>query len=282
MPARPWRAGAWPRPDARWPVFLMAALAILAAVKLGLLANDMLDLAPPGAAPAVESTLAPARAAPTAGLAAESEPQGPMPAAGPDAPAPAPAGDPALEPAAAASTAEAPAPAAGVPADPAPAPPPPEFDPSRLTAAEIAVLQQLAGRRTALDQRARELDRRQALLETAAAALEGQIARLGALRDQIVSAVEQHDAAEETRLKSLVKIYETMKAKAAAEIFDRLEMAILIRVVERMREPKSADVLARMDPVKARQVTIELARRTKLLEAAGGPTAAAGPPPNGG
>ena len=73
-----------------------------------------------------------------------------------------------------------------------------------------------------------------------------------------------------------------MKAKAAAEIFDRLEMPVLIRVVERMREPKSADVLARMDPVKARQVTTELARRTKLLQAGPPVAAAAGPPPNGG
>ena len=54
---------------------------------------------------------------------------------------------------------------------------------------------------------------------------------------------------------------------SAAEIFDRLEMPVLIRVVERMREAKSADVLARMDPVKAKQVTTELARRTELLEA---------------
>ena len=47
-----------------------------------------------------------------------------------------------------------------------------------------------------------------------------------------------------------------------------LEMSVLIRVVEGMREAKSADVLARMDPVKARQVTTELARRSELLEAA--------------
>jgi hypothetical protein len=38
--------------------------------------------------------------------------------------------------------------------------------------------------------------------------------------------------------------------------------------VERMRAPKSADVLARMDPAKAKQVTAELARRTELLRAA--------------
>ena len=73
--------------------------------------------------------------------------------------------------------------------------------------------------------------------------------------------------AEDDELTSLVKIFETMKPKAAAEIFDRLEMPVLVRVVERMREAKSADVLARMDPVKAKQVTAELAKRTGLLDA---------------
>jgi flagellar motility protein MotE (MotC chaperone) len=73
-----------------------------------------------------------------------------------------------------------------------------------------------------------------------------------------------------------------MKAKAAAEIFNRLEMPVLIRVVERMHEAKSADVLARMDPVKAKQVTTELARRSKLLEAAVPGSSSAPSPSNGG
>lgn len=131
----------------------------------------------------------------------------------------------------------------------------------------MALPRQLATRRTTLGQRARRLDQREALIETAQASLEAQIARLAELRAEIAAVVERHDAAEEGKLTSLIKIYETMKPKAAAEIFDRLEMPGLIRVVERMRQAKSADVLARMDPVKAKQVTAELARRTRLLEA---------------
>lgn len=77
--------------------------------------------------------------------------------------------------------------------------------------------------------------------------------------------VTAQDAAEEATLVSLVKIYESIKPKAAAAIFNRLGMPILISVVERMRESKPADVLARMDPAKARQVTAELARRAERL-----------------
>jgi flagellar motility protein MotE (MotC chaperone) len=52
-------------------------------------------------------------------------------------------------------------------------------------------------------------------------------------------------------------------------------MPVLLEVVERMRAVKSADVLARMDPVKAKQVTSELARRSELLEADRAATGAA-------
>jgi flagellar motility protein MotE (MotC chaperone) len=182
----------------------------------------------------------------------------------------------------AAGPAEAPLTAAEPPPEAAGEGPSPrvDLDPASLTASEIDLLHQLAARRAALDRRERQIDQRAVLVEGAAADLEQQIARLSALRDEIAAAVAAHDAAEDAKLASLVKIYETMKPKAAAEIFDRLEMPVLIEVVERMREVKAADVLARMNPDKAKQVTGELARRSELLDAhraaAGGVPARAG------
>ncbi|HEX3210854.1 MAG TPA: hypothetical protein VHQ91_15805 [Geminicoccaceae bacterium] len=275
MPWRPWRAGTLVRPHARHrpaaPVTIMAALGILALAKLGLLAADMVGPGPAAGSPAAEQAPSP-RASASISIAQPDHPD-PMPAAGPDPPAPGPAGHGSTGPKDRAPPASA-AEHAAAPAE--------NFDPSRISAGEVAVLEQLAARRSALDQRARELDRRQALLETAAATLDARIAELSELRNQIAKAVEQHDAAEEAKIRSLVKIYETMKAKAAAEIFNRLEMPVLIQVVERMHEPKSADVLARMDPVKAKQVTTELARRSKLLDAAVPDSSSAASPSNGG
>ena len=293
----------------RWrrslPMLLMAALGALALAKLGLLAEDLLGRSGTGLRSVVEASPVGPGAAPSLGgrrrkRAAGADAGGWSRRAGRSStPEPAPARRPEAAPAPSAATApptEAPAagpPAAATPAAAAATPEPPAdssaapdqgFDPSRLTASEIAILQQLAARRSALDQRARELDRKSALLETAAAGLDGQIAQLSELRTQIAAAIEQHDAAEDAKLKSLIKIYETMKPKAAADIFDRLEMPVLLRVVAGMREAKAADVLARMDPVRAKQVTTELAKRTKLLEPpAIGPAAmATAPPGNGG
>ena len=65
-------------------------------------------------------------------------------------------------------------------------------------------------------------------------------------------------------MKSLVKVYENMKPKDAARIFEKLDMPVLLQVVERMKEQKLAAVLAEMDPGKAKSVTIELATQHQL------------------
>ena len=55
-----------------------------------------------------------------------------------------------------------------------------------------------------------------------------------------------------------------MKPKNAARIFERLEMEILLDVVERMREAKTSLIFAAMDPAKAKAVTSRLAERREL------------------
>ena len=61
-------------------------------------------------------------------------------------------------------------------------------------------------------------------------------------------------------MKSLVKIYENMKPKDAARIFEELDMDTLLSVAERMGERKLAPVMAKMNPIKAREVTVELSK----------------------
>ena len=78
--------------------------------------------------------------------------------------------------------------------------------------------------------------------------------------------LRQFDKEEEAQIKSLVKVYENMKPKDAARIFNRLEMDILLDVVERMKEKKMAPVLAQMSPEKAEALTVELATRRQLPE----------------
>ena len=61
-----------------------------------------------------------------------------------------------------------------------------------------------------------------------------------------------------------MKIYENMKAKSAAKIFNELEMAIMLEVADRMSSRKVAPILAAMDPIRAKELTAELAEYRKL------------------
>ena len=135
------------------------------------------------------------------------------------------------------------------------------FDPSTLTEGQIQALQQLAARRQELDERERLLDMRAELNGQTEERLDRQIDRLSALKERIEALMVSLDEGEEQKLARLVKIYETMKPKAAAEIFNRLEISVLLNVVERMKEAKSAVVLGKMNPAVAKRVTTELAKR---------------------
>jgi flagellar motility protein MotE (MotC chaperone) len=58
-------------------------------------------------------------------------------------------------------------------------------------------------------------------------------------------------------------MYETMKPRDAAKIFDRLEVNVLLQVASMMNPRSMSEVLALMTPDRAEQLTVELANRAK-------------------
>ncbi len=138
------------------------------------------------------------------------------------------------------------------------------IDPTFLTPAEIEVLQQLALRRDQLDAREREMDLRNGLLNAAEGRIDQKIVELQKLRSTIDNLLKKYDKQQDAKLTSLVKIYENMKPKDAAKIFEDLEMDTLLEMSERMKERKLAGIIAKMSPEKAREVTVELRRLRNL------------------
>ena len=133
-----------------------------------------------------------------------------------------------------------------------------------LTDEEIELLQKLSERREEIERRGREVQQRATLLEAAERRIDEKVAELQVLQTTIQNLLVQHDEQEEAQLRSLVKIYESMKPKEAARIFEELDMAVLLEVIERMKERKTAPILAQMAPSKAKAVTLELANRRTL------------------
>jgi flagellar motility protein MotE (MotC chaperone) len=140
------------------------------------------------------------------------------------------------------------------------------FDPDGrdLTRSELRLLQELSERRKQLSGREQGLDQREALLDAAEARFEQKLSELETLRDQISVLVKQHSKEQDAQLASLVKIYESMKPKDAARILDSLDMDVLLNVMVRMKEAKSAAIMAEMDAARAREVTLQLADRGRL------------------
>jgi flagellar motility protein MotE (MotC chaperone) len=134
-------------------------------------------------------------------------------------------------------------------------------DPMSFSPQEIEILQSLAQRRDDLDKRAAEVDRHEALLQATEQRIDEKIARLQQMEGKINDAFKKEDQKDEAKIKSLVRIYETMKPKEAARIFEQLDLPVLLDVLEQMKEMKTAPILAAMDPAKAKAVTLALAAR---------------------
>ena len=186
-----------------------------------------------------------------------------------------------------ATAADSPAPEPPGAAAPAPTPTPTEAanpreeDPGRpevarlptdvfsLSDEEIDLLQRLSERRAEIEQQVQVLEQRSALLQAAEQRIDEKISELNTLRETIEALLVRHDEQEEAQMQSLVKIYESMKPKDAARIFEGLDMVVLLDVIERMKERKTAPILAQMNPERAKEITLELAQRRELPKRAG-------------
>ncbi len=133
-------------------------------------------------------------------------------------------------------------------------------DPTLFTQQEIDLLQQLAERRQKLVEREAEMNQRDGLLQAAEARINKKVQELRNLKETIAGLMLKHDEQQTKKMSSLVKIYENMKPKDAARIFGELDMDTLLMVAERMKERKLAAVMAKMNPEKAKEMTVELAR----------------------
>lgn len=131
------------------------------------------------------------------------------------------------------------------------------------SASERALLERLQERRQELDARARELDLRESMLKAAEKKIETQAAaeKVEVAKGGGPAARKERDEADNIRFKGLITMYETMKPKEAAKIFDRLDIKILLEVASQMKPQIMSAILAQMTPEAAERLTVELASR---------------------
>ena len=142
--------------------------------------------------------------------------------------------------------------------------------PAQPSGAERAILERLTQRRQELDARARELDIRESLIKAAEKRIEGQLAELKETESRIKVETEKKDEAMAARFKGLVTMYENMKPRDAAKIFDRLDGGVLLDVASKIEPRHMADILAQMSPDAAQHLTVELASQAQEVKPAPG------------
>jgi flagellar motility protein MotE (MotC chaperone) len=137
----------------------------------------------------------------------------------------------------------------------------PDQNPQPVSASERAILERLQARRQELEQRAREIEIRESLLKSAEKRIEGRVEEMKATEAKISTATGQKAEQDAARFKGIITMYEGMKPKDAAKVFDRLEMSVLYDIASQIAPRKMSDILGLMQPEAAERLTVELARR---------------------
>ena len=131
----------------------------------------------------------------------------------------------------------------------------------QVSASERAILERLQARRQEIEARQREIDIRESLLKSAEKRIENKVEEMKAVETRISATQAEQKAAEAQRMKGLVTMYEGMKPKDAARVFDRLEMGVLIEIASAIAPRKMSDIMGLMSPEAAEKLTVEMARR---------------------
>lgn len=139
-----------------------------------------------------------------------------------------------------------------------------EPQPDDLAAVDQKILEELKALKVEVQEKKQALDEREVLIQVTEKRVDEKISELQALKNQIEAILGKLDQEQKDKILSLVKVYEAMKPKDAARIFDNLEMDVLIEVADHMKEARLAPIMAKMNDGKAKSLTRLMAERKKF------------------
>lgn len=133
-----------------------------------------------------------------------------------------------------------------------------------LTPQDTRILESLFNYREKLKKKTANFERKQEKLKIVESRIQQQIKELKRLKSELAGLLNQYTQQEERRISLLVKIYENMKAPQAAEIFNDLPEEQVLLLLNRMKEAKTALILANMDPKTASELTNSILTKKRL------------------
>jgi flagellar motility protein MotE (MotC chaperone) len=113
-------------------------------------------------------------------------------------------------------------------------------------------------------ERERQIQLREGLLAASESRLNAKLAELKALEEKSKSSTAQVPEKLNSPILAVVKIYEAMKPKDAARIFEKLDLNVQLSVASKMKERAVAALLAEMSPDAARRLTMEMVAKASF------------------
>ncbi len=131
---------------------------------------------------------------------------------------------------------------------------------------EIEILRSLRQRREEIENKSKDLALMESALKSIQHDIEAKLLRLEKINTLMEERELEGGTSNTDKISKLVKIYEGMKPKDAANIFDDLQTSILIEVAQKMKENKLAAIVAEMQPQKARDLTTALVTNRSSMD----------------
>jgi len=120
------------------------------------------------------------------------------------------------------------------------------------------MIARLEQRESDLNRKEEELRRKEDYLKQMQKETEQKLQKLIVAQDEIQAYRDQKKSAETDRMKSLIKIYESMKPKGAAKLLESLDEQLVVKIISQMDTNLAATILANMDPAKAVKISTAL------------------------
>lgn len=117
-----------------------------------------------------------------------------------------------------------------------------------------------------LEKREAQILEQQKLLEVSDRRIREQVAKLKLIKNEIVESAKLADSTIARENKRLISIYEKMKPKDAANIFNEMSPVVAAELLRTMKEDQSSQILSKMNPKNAYNVTLSLSGGIKETE----------------
>ncbi|MCE8544527.1 hypothetical protein KBY25_01720 [Ruegeria pomeroyi] len=124
-----------------------------------------------------------------------------------------------------------------------------------------ALLATLRQREKDLNQRESRVLERMRALEIAEVAIERKLAKLAEAEEDLRETVAAASVAAESDLSRLTEVYEKMKPKESAALFEEMDASFAAGFLARMRPEAAADIMAGLTPKVAYTISVVLAGR---------------------